>query len=335
MAATPGSHPATAPRDRDALEALVLDDPTPTPRPADLARLAALPVAVTFGAVALLWMAGFGQTPPETLPLATLVFFGAMFADAAAQALRRAGARGAVALAAGFAAAVPVAVLVGRPTDLCAAATMVLGAALLQAVGLRRAEMVGAMSIYVAATLLANYTLDAFLPVGDWFLVNVGTFFFGVTFTQRDRVHRFGRTAVYTMIFVAALANVAAALSLATPLRFVAVSFFAILASEAADTEIFQRLASRRWLTRVLGSNAVSAPLDTILFTVLAFAGMPFATVTWMLQVITTDVAVKYASGLVTALLLLRARGGAPPAPPEDDGGAARPPRSAATPADA
>ncbi|MDR9391473.1 MAG: VUT family protein [Trueperaceae bacterium] len=304
----------------------------PTVRPADLARLALLPLGVTFGAVALLWMAGFGQTPPDHLPLATLVFFGALFADAAAQALRRSAARGGIVLAAGVLAAVPVAARIGTPADLSAVGTTVLGAALLLAFPTRRAEMVGAMSVYVAATLLANYTLDAFLPLGDWFLINVGTLFFGVTFTQRDRVHRFGRPAVYTMIAVAALANVAAALSLATPLRFVAVSFFTILASEAADTEIFQRLARRRWLTRVLGSNAVSAPLDTVLFTVLAFAGMPFATATWMLQVITTDVAVKYGSGLVTALLLLRARGGAPPAPPEDEGGTPPPTPRAFTP---
>jgi len=52
----------------------------------------------------------------------------------------------------------------------------------------------------------------------------------------------------------------------------------------------------------------VSAPIDTILFTVLAFAGAPFATAGWMVQVIVTDVVVKYASGFATALALLRDR---------------------------
>src|SRR5690606_34935830 len=143
-------------------------------------------------------------------------------------------------------------------------------------------------------TLLANYTLDSFLPLGDFFLLNVGTLFFGITFTQRDRVHRYGRRAVYLTILVAASANVVLAASLGTPLRYVAVSFLSIVLAESADTEIFQRLRDRRWLTRVASSNAVSAPLDTLIFTLLAFWGEDFATPAWLTQVIVTDVLVKY-----------------------------------------
>lgn len=279
-----------------------------TPRRSDRLRLLVLPAVVTAGAGALLWMSGFGATPPERLPFATLAFFGALFGDALARALVRTGRSGAVFLAAGFAIAVALAAFGIPLRDLVApAATVLLGVALAVAPE-RWGRMLGAMSVYVAATLLANYTLDAFLPVGPWFLVNVGTLFFGVTFTQRDRVHRYGRPAVYAMIFAAAVMNVLAALSVGTPLRYVAVSFLAIVVSEAADTEVYQRMIRRRWLVRVLSSNAVSAPIDTVLFTVLAFAGAPFATAGWMVQVIVTDVLVKYASGFLTALALLRDR---------------------------
>jgi len=274
----------------------------------DLVRLAVLPPALIAGSLLLLVLAGFGQTPPERLPFATLALFGALFGDALARPLRRLGRSGPVALALGTALALVAATGFAGPRDLASVAAAVGVAVVLRSLPPRRAEMIGAMSVYVAATVLANYTLDAFLPLGPWFLINVGTLFFGVTFTQRDRIHRFGRPTVYATIVVAAIANVVAALSLGTPLRYVAVSFLAIVASESADTEVYQRLLARRWLTRVASSNAVSAPIDTILFTVLAFAGAPFATTAWMTQVIVTDVIVKYGSGLVTALLLLPSR---------------------------
>lgn len=285
--------------------------PRPMPvRAGDLSRLVLLPPAVLVGARALLWMAGFGQEPPERLPLIALAVFGVLLADAAAAALRRSGGRGSWALAAGATAAVALATLLPGLAlrDLAAPAAMLAVALPLATLDPRNGTRVGAMSVFVAATVLANYTLDAFLPVGPWFLVNVGTLFFGVTFTQRDRIHRFGRRAVYGTILVAGLANVVAALAVGTPLRYVAVSFLAIVASETADTEIYQRLLRRRWLVRVASSNAVSAPLDTVLFTILAFAGAPFATLAWMTQVIVTDVLVKYASGLATALALLGGR---------------------------
>lgn len=282
--------------------------PAPPRRPGDPVRLVLLPTAMLAGAGALLWMAGFGQAPPERLPAAALAFFGALFGDALARALRRSGRLGAGALAVGVAAAALLAATTFPARDLIAPGAGVASALALALPSEGRARMLGAMSVYVAATLLANYTLDAFLPVGPWLLVNVGTLFFGVTFTQRDRVHRHGRRAVYAMILAAAVANVLAALSIGTPLRYVAVSFLAIVASETADTEIYQRLLRRRWIVRVVSSNAVSAPLDTILFTVLAFAGAPFATAGWMVQVIVTDVLVKYASGLATALTLLPGR---------------------------
>lgn len=286
----------------------------------DRLRLLSLPVGVTLAAGALLWMAGFGQGQPGELPIAALVFLGGLVADAAGRSLRRTGMRGGAWLLGGVLLATLFTTTVLPMRDLWTLAGLVPAAIVLALLPRTLGVMLGAMSVYTVATVLANFTLDAFLPVGPWFLVNVGTLFFGITFTQRDRVHRYGRRAVYTMILTAAVANVLAALALATPLRFVAVSFLAIVISEAADTEIYQRLLARRWWVRVASSNAVSAPIDTTLFTVLAFAGAPFATVTWMLQVITTDVLVKYGSGMLAALTLLRGRERldppTPPAPP-------------------
>lgn len=286
------------------------DEAPATPAPSDLARIALLPIAMVFGGEALTWMASFGQDPAGRLPLAALAFLGAMFADPLAQSLRRGGRSGALVGLAAVAAALVLGLAVSDPRHLTAPLVTVGLALALAALPRRAGDMWGAISVYTASTVLANYTLDAFLPVGPWFLVNMGTIFFGVTFTQRDRVHGFGRRVVYGMILFAAIANVVAAMHVGTPLRYVAVGFLAIVASETADTEVYARLVSRRWLVRVASSNAVSAPLDTILFTVLAFAGAPFATLGWMVQVVVTDVIVKYASGIVAALAVIGGRSG-------------------------
>lgn len=260
----------------------------------------------------LLQLSQFGANPFPALPVAVIALAGALFVGILYPLAQRLpsgplGSAAAVSLAAAAALSVQMPAMGGSTLYLLAPLTGIALTLILRGLPGRLGPMLAAMSVYVVCTLLANYTFDSFLPLGDFFLVNVGTFFFGVTFTQRDRVHRYGRQAVYAMIGAAALANVALAMSLGTPLRYVAVGFLAILISETADTEIYQRLLGRRWLTRVASSNAISAPLDTIVFTVLAFAGAGFATPQWMLQVIVTDVIVKYASGMLAALGIVSA----------------------------
>ncbi len=294
---------------------------TPTPHSAATATtnasLGALAASVIVGLLlgagpaALAYFSLFGPTPSAELPLLAVALFGLLFVAAFHDLFASrhpAAARRLLALVAVVATASTVAtVLLGWGQWRYLLAPLIgltVGSTLIfwRRWPVTRRELWAAVLVYVAATLLANFTLDSFLPLGGFFLLNVGTLFFGLTFTQRDRVHRFGRRAVYQMIFVAAIANVLLAASLGTPLRYVAVSFLTIVLSETADTEVYQRLLHRRWLVRVAGSNAVSAPLDTILFTLLAFWGEPFATPAWMTQVIVTDVLVKYGSGFLAAL---------------------------------
>jgi len=280
----------------------------PTRPPATPTLVLVVAIAIGPWAAELLFvLSRFGQSPPAALPWAVIVLLGLLLAAPAAAAaahLQRpslapvAGLAVAAATAGALTAGLPLAYLATVPVALA-------GLTLLRALPGEAPELYGAALVYVGCTILANFTFDSFLPLGDFFLVNVGTFFFGVTFTQRDRLHRFGRGVVYRVILFAAGANVLAALAVGTPLRYVAVSFLAIVVSEAADTEVYHRLLHRRWITRVAGSNAVSAPLDTILFTTLAFAGAPFATAAWMTQVIVTDIFVKYGASMVAAITVL------------------------------
>ncbi len=154
--------------------------------------------------------------------------------------------------------------------------------------------------IYCIAVWLANYTATWFIPLPVFGMVAVGTLIFGITFTQRDRVHRYGRRVVYRMIGVAAVGMVVESLFLGVPWRIILASFIAIVLSETADTEVYQRLLGRPWLQRVAGSNAVSIPLDSMIFNAIAFAGV-FAPL-MLVQIIFGEIVVKTATGGLAAL---------------------------------
>ncbi|GIW00232.1 VUT family protein [Roseiflexus sp.] len=147
--------------------------------------------------------------------------------------------------------------------------------------------------LYILAILAANLTADDILTV--WVLqFSLGTLFFGVIFTLRDLIHRqYDKTVVYATILAAVGVNViAAAASFASP-RIIAASAIALFLSELTDTEVYHALRHRIWIIRALSSNACSAPLDTLLFTMLAFYGV------WsndlIASVIVGDSLVKYA----------------------------------------
>lgn len=287
----------------------------PNPRPAlALTLFLLLSVAAQAGCLLLLWLSTFGQSPFPELPVPMILMFGALLSGPLESLTRRLPGRIVVTGLLGAVVANLLYLALASPVAEASPLYLLAPAAALSLTVTFRSlpepygEMLSAMTVYGVATVLANYTFDSFIPLGDFFLVNVGTFFFGITFTQRDRVHRFGRRSVYLMIAAAAVANVLMSLHLGTPLRYVFVGFLAIMLSESADTEVYARLLHRRWFTRVASSNAVSAPLDTLIFTLLAFAGEEFATAGWMFQVIATDVLVKYASGLLAALQIVSAR---------------------------
>lgn len=102
------------------------------------------------------------------------------------------------------------------------------------------------------------------------------------------------------MIAVAAVGMVIESVFLGVPWRIIMASFVAIVLSETADTEVYQRLLARPWLQRVAGSNAVSIPLDSLIFNLIAFAGV-FA-LPMLVQIIFGEIVVKFATGSIVAL---------------------------------
>lgn len=150
-----------------------------------------------------------------------------------------------------------------------------------------------AIILYILATVSANYLADWFIPVGS-LLVSLGTITFAATFTLRDHIHQRGRRVVYSAIATAAVVNVVVAVVLGISWRIIGASFLSICVAESADTEMYQRLLHRSWIVRVLSSNAVSIPIDTIVFTLLAFAGLPDFPVPVLLAIIAGDMTLKF-----------------------------------------
>jgi uncharacterized PurR-regulated membrane protein YhhQ (DUF165 family) len=160
--------------------------------------------------------------------------------------------------------------------------------------------------IYITAVLAANYTATWFLPLPIFGQVAVGTFIFGITFTQRDLLHQFGRRRVYQVLFLTAVLSVIESLVLGVPYRIIIASFTAILLSETADTEVYQRLLNRSWMLKVASSNAVSIPIDTLIFNLIAFLGVfpPLQ----LLAIMWGEIVVKTLMGVLVGLITARQR---------------------------
>jgi hypothetical protein len=135
------------------------------------------------------------------LPWAVVGLLGALLAAPAAAAaahlprtlaVSTAAAGAALALAGAAAAGLPLAYTATLPVTL-------LGLALLRALPGDAPELYGAALVYVGCT--SSPTSPRLVPAARRLLPRQRRhLFFGVTFTQRDRLHRFGRGVVYRVI---------------------------------------------------------------------------------------------------------------------------------------
>jgi uncharacterized integral membrane protein (TIGR00697 family) len=178
---------------------------------------------------------------------------------------------------------------------------------------------------YIAAQLLSDITSLKIIPFFG-FAMDAGTLIYPITFTLRDLVHKVvGRKGARVMIIAAAVINLFMAglfwvvsrfpydpsagpqpdwdSVLAPVWRIVVASILAEVISELVDTEIYHlwvtRITERFQWARVLSSNAVSLPVDSLLFVWVAFGGVFEAAVVW--QIFWANVLVK---GVVTLVSL-------------------------------
>ena len=163
-----------------------------------------------------------------------------------------------------------------------------------------------AVTVFATAVAAANALTarHGFIPVGLGLTATAGTYAAGFCLLARDWVHdTAGRIAV-----LAAIAAAGAASAVMAGPRLAAASASAFVLSELADLAVYQPLPRRGWLRAVLASNAVGAPVDTVLF--LALAGFPiWAAVPGQLLAKATATAIPVAVVLaVRALLRHRVR---------------------------
>jgi hypothetical protein len=182
---------------------------------------------------------------------------------------------------------------------------------------------------YVAAQILADVSSLKLANVFDN-AIDGGTLIYPITFTLRDLVHKVaGKQVARALIVAAALINVFMAglfwIVDALPLvpdsgqqselfgavlgpvwRIVFASIVAEVISELVDTEVYsawvRRFGNRSQWGRVLASNAVAVPLDSLVFAVLAFGGLVDPAI--VRQIVLTNVVVKLLVTLVSLPLI-------------------------------
>ncbi len=180
-------------------------------------------------------------------------------------------------------------------------------------------------SAYIAAQMLSDVMSLKIVALAG-LSMDAGTLIYPLTFTLRDLVHKVaGRGGARVVILSAGVINLAMAglfwvvsrlpydpaagpqpnwdAVLAPVWRIVLASIIAELAAELTDTEIYHLWVTRvteryQWL-RVLSSNAVSVPLDSLIFVWGAFGGVYTNAVVW--SIFTANVLLK---GAVTILSL-------------------------------
>jgi len=181
------------------------------------------------------------------------------------------------------------------------------------------------VSVYVAAQILSDIGSLKIAAIAG-FSIDAGTLIYPVTFTIRDLIHkRLGKGAARTVIVLAAGINLFMALyfqlvarlpqdpdwgqgaafsAILGPVwRIVMASILAEIVSELIDTEVYHwwvtRISTRQQWLRVLSSNAVSIPVDSLIFCWGAFGMVLPHMVVW--SIFAANVIVK---GLVTLVSL-------------------------------
>lgn len=146
--------------------------------------------------------------------------------------------------------------------------------------------------LYILAVVAANLTAGIVINL---FIAQfaLGTIFFGAIFTLRDLIHnKLGRKYAYIAIALAFLCTLILSFMGSVPFGILIASLVALIISESTDTEIYHKLKNKSWIFRVLASNSVSIPLDTIIFVFIAFYGVwPLALI---ISVIIGDIVVKF-----------------------------------------
>ncbi len=164
------------------------------------------------------------------------------------------------------------------------------------------ATIVMLIGSYLVFQAIADVGATKFVQLGN-FVMPAGVFVFTITFTIRDMIHkRLGKYWAQVSIVVAGILNVLMALFLFIVSKLPAPDYYQLndawsqifsivpaitlgsitseVISELVDTEVYHTMRQRfshfpQWL-RVLVSNFISLPIDSLIFSLLAFSLLPY-----------------------------------------------------------
>lgn len=186
----------------------------------------------------------------------------------------------------------------------------------------------GLSATYAAVNVTSNVSSSRIIDLG-FSSVDAGTLVFPLTFVMRDLVHKVaGKELSRRVVVIAASLSALATFSfwvvgvlppdmsvgpqeefsqvLNITWRIAVGGVIAQLVSELLDTEIYdaweKRFGGGFKQGRVIVSNAVSVPVDSIVFTVVAFAGV--YTFPVLLSIASGNILLKYAITLVFSPLI-------------------------------
>ena len=185
-----------------------------------------------------------------------------------------------------------------------------------------------AVATYIGAQMLSDIaSLKIGIVMG--LAVDMGTFIYPITFTLRDVVHKvLGKRNAQTMVVSAGVINLfmaaylmwvvsvpsdpnwglgeAFSAILGPVWRIVLASIAAEVISELIDTEIYQwfvtRVSKHHQWARVVLSNSVSIPIDSLIFSVGAFGGVLPWDMVW--QIFTFNLLVKFVVSIASIPLI-------------------------------
>jgi uncharacterized integral membrane protein (TIGR00697 family) len=180
------------------------------------------------------------------------------------------------------------------------------------------------ISAYIAAQMMADISSLRIVTAAG-LSMDAGTLVYPLTFTLRDLVHKtLGAKAARLLIVTAAVINLVMAglfwlvarlpadpavgpqlefgRVLSPAWRIVTASIVAEVLSELVDTEAYrfwvERITARYQWARVLVSNAISVPLDSLVFCWLAFGATLPPAVVW--SIVLSNILVKGATTLIS-----------------------------------
>lgn len=186
---------------------------------------------------------------------------------------------------------------------------------------------------YVSVQIISNIASSKIANVFN-LAVDAGTFLYPLAFTLRDLAHKkLGKKTTLKLIMVSAVINILTpvyffSVSIIKPdisyeaneafkavlspvIRISIASIIAATVAEIADTSVYQFFVTKItkhfiWL-RVLISNAVSVPIDNLIFVVIAFFNvLPTSA---LIEIFIFNFFVKYAVSVISMPAIYLARG--------------------------